>query len=944
MDAGLSAWNNNRGSNQHQPSAKAQMRDNLLHNDIGNIDITKEIPINQQQQQQQQPQPQQQQNSYYPQQQIYPQQQQQQQPMLSQPQMYQPQQYNRMSTQSPAQQQVPLQQYHQQSPVQQRFQHQKPKPQPQPQHEERRAYSLNQKSISNFFKSKSNGLHFGKKKSHNTSSRVSGGGDDDDDVEIDDPSTSTLSFNDIQKIGYKNGDKFHHSEDTAPLIPTVITKEHSSMNNTEYRKYMNNQKKTTFNAMAKQQHPVTGQQIGQPRTMSLQNNFNRNAFQQQQGLPAQHNSNIGYDSNRANSLAAGTLPQNFQQQLRMPQNYPNQPIPSNQPNQQRTMSLTNNPNNRFQLQMPQNNAPQMNNSGQNNQQQYQVLQSQQGQQQFRAGSLQQGRNPYQVQNQMNTVSQSQQQPQLQHRGQMAGSNDFLKKGYNNDGNNNQQVTSPLKNQVIEPIPDNTYRQDSESVGKLNVLKLSAPQQEEERGHITEHLSNTNPYSFQRNEKSDNSDSNPYLAQQQQPLPNAVKTNVQETDISHDSKELPEKIPYMSDFSGKNENNDIDLNETPDHVDDLNLRPTSLLESSLKSLTVTDRNNARDSRATYVSSLSDSPEKDMKPLKPSGLYKLENNTDPKAYVTAPEFHSTNSSIIPDRDPARVENPIQKSEIASNSTISVVKPTSDIYSKDKSLSQISLQSHGASTINNSIVTADANTTHGKRASIIRTQDSLKKLSIASASDSSISRSENLSNMNVNISDASIHDDTFHYKQVNAIKSEPRPTIIEGEETEFNFENKEYVPYVDITEKERKNFRIPIEQLNLLNENKSLMNELTMLSMELAESIKRETLLSEKLRNNGKHMDDDEIVSSPSLSMDDFEGELRKKSAKIVELIQSLNNERMKRFIAEEQTLLKDNGAKPDSLEFVQKIRELSMIIQNKDTVIDGLRDKLSNYEKL
>lgn len=137
-----------------------------------------------------------------------------------------------------------------------------------------------------------------------------------------------------------------------------------------------------------------------------------------------------------------------------------------------------------------------------------------------------------------------------------------------------------------------------------------------------------------------------------------------------------------------------------------------------------------------------------------------------------------------------------------------------------------------------------------------------------------------------------------------------------------------------------------MGLLNENKRLMKELTLLSTELAESIKRETLLEDKIKNikqsneSNNQSQRSSTTSIPSISYTDFETELRRKSSKIVELIQALNDERMKRFIAEEQLLLKENNASPSSLDLIKKINDLQDKLQIKENAINDLKSALSN----
>ena len=129
-------------------------------------------------------------------------------------------------------------------------QHKKPQPQQQ-----------EKKGFGNFFKGKGHqiGFNMGKLGSKGSGSRMNlrsgGGGDDDDDggdIVLDEPDSAIMTFDDITTITYKKGDKLGIVGDsTAPIIPTIVTKEGGNMNNTEYRKFMTNQKKTAFTAVAK---------------------------------------------------------------------------------------------------------------------------------------------------------------------------------------------------------------------------------------------------------------------------------------------------------------------------------------------------------------------------------------------------------------------------------------------------------------------------------------------------------------------------------------------------------------------------------------------------------------------------------------------------------------------------------------------------------------------
>ena len=149
--------------------------------------------------------------------------------------------------------------------------------------------------------------------------------------------------------------------------------------------------------------------------------------------------------------------------------------------------------------------------------------------------------------------------------------------------------------------------------------------------------------------------------------------------------------------------------------------------------------------------------------------------------------------------------------------------------------------------------------------------------------------------------------------------------NDDDHFDFDSTVGKPYIpSFTDKNQlvevntfKTITISNEQLHIISENQQLTNDLILVSSELAESIKREMLLDEKIALLGGKGDVNDIEE---LSLADFERELRKKSEKIVELIQQLHEERMKRFICEEQLLLQENGAQPSSLELVAKIHEL------------------------
>lgn len=1033
-------------------SMQYNMRNNLLHDDIGNIDISKETPINGP------PQPNNQNN---PQQFANPPQQQRPYPNQG------PEQFNNNNNTTMNQQYPPQQQYYNNNPMNnpinnnmnmnmnmsmnQQYQNNTSYPQRQQQRhraaaqakQEKKTYSLNQKSFTNFFKAKNHGFGIGNKSKRSNGGGGSGDDDEDGEVLIDDPDSSTITFNDIQKFGYKNGDKLNVSEDTTPLVPTLVTKQSNNMTNTEYRKYLNTQKKNALTAFNNQNKNPNGgpgnnnnanmvmnqqQQQQPPRAMSLQAGFNGGTpylMQQQQQMTRQQNgmsysgmnisnqsmnninSNNGNMSNmggpRANSLMTGKPPMSYlQQQQQQQQVMP----PQNNMNQPRTMSLTTNPNEQYmrpgfnnqqQQQQFMNNQP---NRGNN------MNQRQQVNSQYRTMSLQQrpnfnmqqSMNNQFPQNQMNTFrnqmaspqqgrvpsngqidieGQSQNQIQGQEQGfdnngpTLSSNNPYLESSNNevNLENNNQQskqqpsrinkisppqlqshasyntastndsefvstnsqpssmtsvtdlslnevknhVTSPLRQQVDnEPVehisPVNQHKP------KLSIIQLSKPKQDElEQEKIMNDIKqNTNTPEV--NEK-----------YEQERIMNDIEQEMNPTttsDVAEQEKIMDDIKKEMNPFSTKV------ATEQASNITEPDLRPSSLLQDGLSSLSLKDK-TIRDSTMTQVSSFSISPVKHPKPHNQE-IYKLANNTDSKAFVTAEEFPSSDHA---NKSSKSVDN-VSRRDPRRDSAISIARA-----SKRISIYKSSTRSPSTTSLASSKVEGDSEEYFNQIPNSPLTI-------IASRTTSRIDTGDKIS---ASESHLSAIDDTFDYRNIPAEsqpesaqnKTESRPQPDEKEAEDFVFDNTLYSPYKDISNTAPKHIMISKEQMGLLNENKRLMNELTLLSSELAESIKRETLLDERINimkeesesNSKNHRFSS--VSTSSISYTDFENELRRKSAKVVELIQALNEERMKRFIAEEQVLLKENNVSPSSLDLIKKVTELEAKLQEKETAISDLK---------
>ena len=942
MDAGLSTMATRNG----QSSARVKLRNNLLNNDIGNIDIRDETPISR--------------NGNDSNINIQPSS-----VPLQQQQQYYRNGMNEAPIQAPLQQrQIPMQNYSQQQRQQQQYNFEYSNPHmneiPLMQHNftkpslsnnrdnvnGKKASSFTQSSFSNFFKHKH---QFGKSKKNTKGTGGGGDGDDDDEVILDDSANSDLTFNDIQTFGHKGGDKYGYGGDSTPIIPTLVTKDRGNMSNTEYRKYITNQRKTAMNAMAKQTKNGTLASLP-PRAMSLQSFPNGNPLMQ---APTPHprfqpNKMVSANYSRSNSLMSGP-PGQFrqpQQQRMLPMNnYNNHPgqfqntppvMTSGQqpPQQPRTLSLTNGP--RY---SPQNPRPfaghQQISQRQQQQQQQQQLQLHPMSEGYRTMSLQsqnvpQGFNPWSP-NDNDRKAVSMKQPISQSSISSKNNSAYSIPNVQNNSlttfspssptdatampNSTKQGSSPLKKQV-------NIDQPIENKGKLNVLQLSTPQQNE-------------------------------LKEKERKLAEMEKSlREREALVEEKEKERAEK------------NTEANEEEEISHEsDDLNLRPTSALETGLRDLKLESESAVanRASLSTFSSTFSDSPSKQRIINTRTGMYKLENSTDINEYVTAQEFpspgkYNSNSDngemnttnevdfdfntskrasllqSIPERDPKR-----------NVSDATIKRRESD--GNDRRLSNVNI-SMNQENINNDTFLYKKNNRDGH-------------LSAVSHMSSSSRRSFISNTLPLNIDSASESDNFVPHMDGSPSKTKSAPVSYDKDgmnasEEDFSFDNTLAKPYEplyarrgDITSagstsgedsSQPKMITISGEQLNLITENKELMNELTLVSTELAESIKRETELEERIRlyetNNSAPSFDD----SSSVSFSDFEKELRKKSSKIVQLIQQLNDERLKRFIAEEQLLLQENGTKPSSMELVGRIENLNKLIDERDSEIEMLKGHL------
>ncbi|EDO17097.1 hypothetical protein Kpol_1025p17 [Vanderwaltozyma polyspora DSM 70294] len=695
--------------------------------------------------------------------------------------------------------------------------------------------SNKQKGFSNFFKHKGG---FGKSNG-NAKGRDP---DDDDDVVIDD-TQSALTFNDIPSISHRD-DKFNHSTSINPIIPTLITKPHENMSNTEYRKHMTLQKKMAYNAASRNQQsspqlPPTSPSLqqGMPRAMSLQSFGNSNPYQQQQqqrqqmqmgGSPLnnQMSPNSFNDLRNPNS----PIPQNGLQQRFGPNQIP---VSSEQPYPQ---GFNNN-----------NSSP---NSNPNN---YPRAMSLQGapplRQNLGSPMMQQGRafngKPNNI-TPVNSQGMSHGNPLGNHSNE---SNEL--KNFNSDssftstsdsivtksvGNDNLSMTSdgiptkrgsPLKSHIISPLRKDETASE-EATDKSDELVAKRLQLEEKEKQLKELEVNMIRLELEEKEK--------YLKEKEEELNNKLHkfNSSSKTEPKLSSENAAPEETTDAEYLDQRYNEDT-------NGDDIHVKVAKGMVTKVDTPIQRERNTGVESIASQQ--IDDS------------------------------FNDTSSNFI--KDTKTSNNPFF-------SDIGTTLNKSDSISAAPSLGEYP---NDSSSIVSSLVDID-----GANNDVVGT----------------INIENNANDHNNNVDDNNDNDnndeDVFEFDS--SISKPYEPVYANADEVvEVN-------KFQTIT--------ITNEQLHLLTENKELMNEVVLVSTELAESIKRETYLEEKIKllEEGRRTKEEE-----DKSLEYFEIELRKKSEKIVELIQQLNDERLRRFIAEEQVLLNDNGVKPSSAELVNKIYKLN-----------------------
>ena len=759
-------------------------------------------------------------------------------------------------------------------------------------HQEKKTYSLTQKSITNFFRSRS------KRSGSSGGSKAAGdGGKEDDDEEeminYGPEGNSMMTFKDITTFGYKQGDKFGVSSDTTPIIPTVMTTSQvKNMNNTEYRKYMTTQKKLALSAAARQQQQQNPQVLGSegPRTMSLQNNYTRSPYggmNSNMGGPVMNN---GPGNIPGPAGGATGFPGNMQMRNQQPwgQAPPMQQQQQQQPQQQQHYGRPVDP--RYRTMSLQGPGPAYG----------QLNQRRPGPGMVAHGTVNSNEN----RNQWASSQPQFQQQQQQYQGIMPGNV------------NTAQAQEAFGVGNRSPYEASSYRHSTNALPSYgNVSGASANTAAAGGGGPT----NT-PTSMAggRSSAMGNVDTSapyqqraPALARQQQSQTElarpAGKLNVLQLSTQQ-QQELEQRA--QTDSLKGNDQSTIDL------------RPRSVLESGLQALSLDDSNHTS-LTTTSASGFNEISEVKERGTPQGNIHKMGNASDSSEFVTASDLQDNNRNNL-DASSSRLNH---ESKLSSEPNTAPRPAGENSCANPKNgevngtgtprivrHSQTSNSSTGDVQLELSEISGTVDDTFGYKTSKVgdkQTSPSRDGIQNGGTPATNGGVANKLSGNNVN-------DDRG------------------GAEDEFNFDNTVVMTYTDSLGRDIKGLSITGERLGLLNENRSLMQDLTLVSMELAESLKRETLLSEQLRNS--NVSNSSYEKKNQVSLTDFSEELRKKSSKIVELIQALNEERLKRFIAEEQVLLQEVNAKPNSLEFMGEIQALKTAVKEKEGDIAKLKEEL------
>lgn len=141
----------------------------------------------------------------------------------------------------------------------------------------------------------------------------------------------------------------------------------------------------------------------------------------------------------------------------------------------------------------------------------------------------------------------------------------------------------------------------------------------------------------------------------------------------------------------------------------------------------------------------------------------------------------------------------------------------------------------------------------------------------------------------------------------------------------------------------FKFTREELGIMNCNNELLNELELVTTELASAVRRELSLENKLRGGSSPLSGRFLPNSESKDESVMERQLIKNQNEIADLQDKLNKERRLRFISEEHALLMENGITPSPLKLNYEKTEIYRQLLLKNDEVNQLQDRLDEYER-
>lgn len=139
-------------------------------------------------------------------------------------------------------------------------------------------------------------------------------------------------------------------------------------------------------------------------------------------------------------------------------------------------------------------------------------------------------------------------------------------------------------------------------------------------------------------------------------------------------------------------------------------------------------------------------------------------------------------------------------------------------------------------------------------------------------------------------------------------------------------------------KESFSFTKEELAIMTCNNDLQNELQLVTSELALSIKRELDLENQLRSRQNTLTGSQKIR------DGLADALAEKSRIIADLQDKLNNERRLRFISEEHAILAENGQSPSALKLDYEKNEIYKQLLVKNDLVTQLQDKLEESAQI